>query len=66
MSISNKLLAQEELADPVQQIVLTTNLSLFQVYRFPQGIHICNFVFALPVALSAGCVYIQLLLGTKF
>lgn len=35
-------------------------------YRLPQGIHICNFVSAFPVALSAGHVYIRLLLEQSF
>lgn len=43
-----------------------TNLSPFLAYSFPHGSHICNFVSAFPVALSAGHVHIQLLLGTKF
>lgn len=45
---------------------MMANLSLIWVYRFPQGIHMCNFVSAFPVALSAQHVYIQLILGTKF
>lgn len=46
MSAYDKLLAQEKLDDPTQKVVLTANLSLFQVYRVPQGIHICSFVLA--------------------
>lgn len=69
MSAYDKLLAQEELYNMTlfnNSIEMMTNLSLFLVDRFPQGIHICNFASAFPVAHSAGHVYIQLLLGTKF